>query len=261
MSVTNRKTELRRVLGDLTIMAVLGVVLALVGPFGSFGLPFAWRLVYWVGLSLGGYACYRPIAGAVVDWARDLELPEPAAWILACLIATVPMSVLVWFVGRLPGPFPLPTLEEAFASYAYVLVVGGTLTALFYVLERQKDVATTTARPTASTKDQTTAPVQVRFLERIPQRLGSELLALEMEDHYLRVHTALGSDLILLRMRDAVAELDGFDGLQVHRSWWVARAAVERVEREGRGLRLVLTGGLQVPVARDQVATVKAKGW
>ena len=27
-----------------------------------------------------------------------------------------------------------------------------------------------------------------------------------MEDHYLRVHTALGSDLILLRMRDAVAE-------------------------------------------------------
>ena len=82
-----------------------------------------------------------------------------------------------------------------------------------------------------------------------------------MEDHYLRVHTALGSDLILLRMRDAVAELDGLDGAQVHRSWWVARRAVEKIERDGRNVRLVLATGLVAPVARNMVPVLKSGGW
>lgn len=100
-----------------------------------------------------------------------------------------------------------------------------------------------------------------RLLDRLPPRLGTDLVALEMEDHYLRVHTRLGSDLILLRMRDALSELDGLDGAQVHRSWWVARSAVERVERDGRNVLLVLCGGLHAPVARSQVPVLKAAGW
>lgn len=100
-----------------------------------------------------------------------------------------------------------------------------------------------------------------RFLARIPARLGRDLLALEMEDHYLRIHTRLGSDLILMRMRDAVAELDGLDGLQVHRSWWVARRAVERVERDGKTMTLTLANNHAVPVARDRQGEVRAAGW
>ena len=82
-----------------------------------------------------------------------------------------------------------------------------------------------------------------------------------MEDHYLRVHTALGSDLILLRMRDAVSELDGLEGVLVHRSWWVARSAVRAVERDGRSLRLILPDGLVAPVARTMVPVLKNAGW
>lgn len=105
------------------------------------------------------------------------------------------------------------------------------------------------------------APPPPRFLARIPARLGRDLLALEMEDHYLRIHTRLGSDLILMRMRDAVAELDGLDGLQVHRSWWVARRAVERVERDGKTMTLTLANSRTVPVARDRQGEVRAAGW
>ncbi|MDP1910079.1 MAG: LytTR family DNA-binding domain-containing protein, partial [Hyphomicrobium sp.] len=69
------------------------------------------------------------------------------------------------------------------------------------------------------------------------------------------------SALILLRMRDAEAELTGVDGLRIHRSWWVARSAVEKVLRDGRGYKLRLTNGLEPPVARDRVAALKAAGW
>ncbi|MFM7348015.1 MAG: LytTR family DNA-binding domain-containing protein [Erythrobacter sp.] len=87
------------------------------------------------------------------------------------------------------------------------------------------------------------------------------MIALEMEDHYVRVHTALGSALVLMRMRDAVVLLGDLEGMQVHRSWWVARGAVEDVLREGRNLRLKLARGIEAPVARAKVADLKEARW
>ena len=213
-------------------------------------------------LGWGGYACYRPIAEWVVRTGRALDLPEPASWIAATLIATVPMSALVWWVGRIGRPFTLPSLEVALTMYGYVLVIGGMLTALFYFVDRRNGAeADRPAAPAPLEPPTAAAAPTVRFLERVPRQLGTEILALQMEDHYLRIHTRLGSDLILMRMRDAVAELNGLDGAQVHRSWWVARSAVQRAERDGRNVRLVLDGGTQVPVARDAAAQLKTAGW
>ena len=82
-----------------------------------------------------------------------------------------------------------------------------------------------------------------------------------MEDHYVRAHTPHGSELILIPLRQAVDELAGVEGLRVHRSWWVARAAVEGAAEGGRNLRLRLRGGLTAPVARSAVAAVREAGW
>ncbi len=82
-----------------------------------------------------------------------------------------------------------------------------------------------------------------------------------MEDHYVRAHGPGTSALFLLRMRDAEAELAGIVGMRVHRSWWVARGAVDKVLRDGRGYKLRLTNGLEAPVARDRVALLKSARW
>ncbi len=82
-----------------------------------------------------------------------------------------------------------------------------------------------------------------------------------MEDHYVRAHTARGSDLILIPLKEAMAELEGVDGLQVHRSWWVAREAVAEPLTSGRNLTLRLTNGLEAPVSRASIARLKAAGW
>ena len=62
-------------------------------------------------------------------------------------------------------------------------------------------------------------------------------------------------------MRDAERELAGYDGLRVHRSWWVARSAVRQVLRNGRNVRIRLEGGLEAPVARDRIAELENAGW
>ena len=267
---TNPRNKLaRKLMVDLSIMTVIGLVLAFIGPFGSFEAPLSYRLVSWLGFSYIGYCIYSPM-GAVVDRLQAaLDLPVAGLWIAAVFVATIPMSVLVWSMGYLPGPIAVPTLEQALTSYGYVLIIGGGVTALFYALESRKAEAepiepSRTDDEADDAIDDVTEPPsepQARFLDRLPPALGTNLIALEMEDHYVRAHTDLGSDLILLRMRDAVAELDGLDGAQVHRSWWVARSAVENSRREGRNIRLQLSGGLEAPVSRSAAATLKESGW
>lgn len=261
-----RKPLARKILIDLSIMTVIGVVLAFIGPFGSFNAPLGVRLVSWVGFAWIGYAIYSPMGRLVDILEHALDLPRPWLWVFAVIVATIPMTAVVWMVGFIPNWAPLPSLEQALTSYFYVFLVGGAVTALFYVIEsRQAYVAVHTApsaEPAAITPHTNTniEPV-LRFLDRLPPELGTDLIALEMEDHYVRAHTALGSDLVLMRLRDAMAELEGIEGLQVHRSWWVARGAVSDVKREGRNVRLVLDTGLEAPVSRANVQVLKDAGW
>ena len=59
-----------------------------------------------------------------------------------------------------------------------------------------------------------------------------------------------------MRLADAVAEL-GDQGLQVHRSFWVAnRHVTELFRREGRTV-VQVTGGMEVPVSRTFLAAVR----
>jgi hypothetical protein len=258
----------RQIAIDLTILIVIGIAMALIGPFGSYRASFAWRLVYWCGVIVAGYMFYRP-AGSIAAWLSPrLQVPEWTLWIAACVVGTVPMSAVVWLIGWHGGPLRLPTLEQGVAHYGQVLVIGTIVTMIFFLIAQQQrarqgaavraPIAVPAAAPSpASPPPEPSAP----FFDRLPPRIGRDLIALEMEDHYVRAHTASGSDLILMRMRDAVAELDGVNGAQVHRSWWVARAAVTGFRREGRNVRLTLTGGLEAPVARGKAAELEAAGW
>jgi hypothetical protein len=253
----------RQIVIDLAVMTVIGVLLALLGPFGSFNAPFWLRLLYWLGLAWAGYACYRPIGGLVTRLGANLDLPEWSLWLLGCLVATVPMTLVVWLVGALPPPLEWPSAEGWITTYFYVLAIGVVVTMVFYLVQSKQAAAPELAPRLATTAPPApvTTPTQPRLFDRLPPQLGTDLVALEMEDHYLRVHTALGSDLILLRMRDAVAELDGLDGTQVHRSWWVARGAVEDVLRDGRNVRLKLAREIEAPVARANITALRDARW
>ncbi|MFN2098927.1 LytTR family DNA-binding domain-containing protein [Altererythrobacter sp. MF3-039] len=256
----------RRIAVDIAIMTLLGLLMAILGPFGSFELPFAIRLIYWLALGYVGYAVYRPM-GLIVDRLhRRLELSRGWLWVTACLLATIPMSVIVYVVGFLPGPIPMPDADTALRQYVYVLAVGGAVTLLFVMLEKQETETHDVNDLQTGRDEQVPEPTVmqkegVRLVGRLSPPLGSDILAVENEDHYVRVHTALGSELILMRLGDAVEELGGIDGIQVHRGWWVARHAVEDVRREGRNIRLVLPGGIEAPVSRANVQVLKDAGW
>ncbi|GAA4044179.1 LytTR family transcriptional regulator [Erythrobacter jejuensis] len=258
----------RKIIIDLSIMTAIGLFLGFIGPFGTINAPLPLRLVSWVAFAWIGYAVYSPMSWLVNRLEASLHLPKPLLWLMGVAIATIPMTAIVWSIGFLPGPIQWPTLEQALTSYFYVFLIGGAVTAFFVLIEsRQADGLTAGGAvqgdcpPFAEEEPTQASKFLPSFIDRLPPELGTGLLALEMEDHYVRAHTALGSDLVLMRLRDAMAELGGIEGMQVHRSWWVARGAVKDVKREGRNVRLVLGGGLEAPVSRANVQRLKDAGW
>jgi len=97
-----------------------------------------------------------------------------------------------------------------------------------------------------------------KFMAQLPVDKRGKLFCLEMSDHYLKVYTDKGHHLILMRFKDALALLSDYQGLQTHRSWWVAIDAITKVNKDGRKTYLELTNELQVPVSKTYAEAVKA---
>ncbi|TAD85629.1 MAG: LytTR family transcriptional regulator [Sphingomonadales bacterium] len=261
----------RRIIIDLAAMTVIGVFLAITGPFGSIGAPPAERLVTWIGFAWLGYACYRPMQ-TVVNWGtRVLALPRWSMLAATCLVGTVPMTIAVLAINREPfGTLGWPGLEVVMGTYFSVLVIGGAITVLFNLVQGPREAVAlpvaavpqpAESAPVATAVPATAPPPSNPLFDQLPPELGSDIIALEMEDHYVRVHTALGSALVLMRLRDAMALVGDLEGMQVHRSWWVARGAVEDVLRDGRNVRLRLARGIEAPVARAKLAELRDARW
>lgn len=99
---------------------------------------------------------------------------------------------------------------------------------------------------------------------KLPHHLGREIVALRAQDHYLEVTTPKGRCMVLMRLGDAVRDLEGLNGMQVHRSWWINLAPNARVEKGANGPEVVLSTGARVPVGRSYRAAFRAAmagGW
>lgn len=247
------------------LLALAALVLTVLGPFGTFqDFAFGPRLVYWFGLVAVGAALF--------ETALRLGLRHPRlraghwGYLLATAIVVTAagQTAVVWGAEALTRGPPAVTLPELFIYVLVVTLLVSPAPAWRELKARglldPPDVSPPAALPAATAAAM--PPSRPAFYRRIPGHLTGDLLALEMEDHYLRIHTDGGSDLILMRLRDAVAELAGADGLQVHRSFWVARAAVTATAREADGrVALTLRNGLRIPVSRSRLAAVRAAGW
>nr|WP_255553731.1 LytTR family DNA-binding domain-containing protein [Maritimibacter sp. DP1N21-5] len=103
-------------------------------------------------------------------------------------------------------------------------------------------------------------PQPPRILSRVPIDKRGRLYALSVQDHYVEVITDKGSELVLLRLADAMGEVGTTPGLQVHRSHWVATGAVAAAKRDGAKAVLTLQDGRDIPVSRTYLPAVKEAG-
>lgn len=96
-----------------------------------------------------------------------------------------------------------------------------------------------------------------RFLDRLPENIGHDLVYLHVNGHYVNAVTTRGSAVMLMRLADAIAELDDM-GTQVHRSYWVAHRHVTAILRRDERTLVRVTGGHELPVSRTYLTAVRA---
>lgn len=239
-------------LRGLAIAAAAGLVLALTGAFGSGNAPLGLRLAYWIPVMLAG-GTWGHICSRLIERWIDIDA-RPWLGVAALTLAiTGPVSLMVWsvtgvvFEGRPYHSHILPLILGP------VFVVTLAMSAINVFVSKAQPVQTHAAPAGA-------APA--RFPDRLPMKLrGASIRAVQAEDHYLRIHTDRGSDLILMRLSDALDELEGLEGAQTHRSWWVARDAVRDVARGDGRATLTLEGGIAAPVSRRYAKALRDAGW
>jgi len=241
-------TRIRRAVADVALWAAIGVVMAFLGPFGSAERSLGERLVYWLACMVGG-----GLIGIAIDTPIRRLLPQ--FWprlISVSVLMTPPVTLLVGLVNHWLAGMRLTAGNVATPWFQVFIVCFAAMTLRQLVWAEPP----TTPEP-AKDEDPVSA-----FRQRLSaKRRASEIIAVEAEDHYLRVHTDAGEELITARFGDALAELAAAPGFRTHRSWWVAADAIEDVRwLRGRG-EARLKCGMVVPISRSQAGPLKAAGW
>jgi hypothetical protein len=253
-----------RIARGAAVILGLGLLFAWLGVYETGALPFHKRTVYWATTMAVGTLT----ALLAVPFVRLRLMPgQPLALqlgVIAGLISIPVTACVMWFIGASGGTVGVDVVPTQF-TYVYVISLIMTLGYFGVVrlgLVNWPGLDSFKAADPAPPPAAGFAGAPPAFRDRLPDKLkAADIYAVEAEDHYLRAHTSAGSDLILMRLADAIRELSAVEGLQTHRSWWVARAGVAEVVRASGKVMLKLRSGVDAPVSRTYAADVKAAGW
>jgi len=221
------------------------VVLTLMGPFNTAEvMRVTPRLAYWAAVV---FSCYSigyfanqigdHLAGPAASFAKRLICCAglTALGVLAAVHILTGPAIGIWAAGR-----------ELLLLSANVIAISSIITTVFLLIDDPKTSPESAALPS--------------ILDRLPYDKRGALVSLSVEDHYVRIRTTNGEEMVLLRLADAMREVGDTAGLQVHRSHWIALDQVTTVTRKGDGAILTMPHGPDIPVSRANIPKIKEAG-
>ncbi|WP_448547171.1 LytTR family DNA-binding domain-containing protein [Thalassotalea fusca] len=257
----------RQKLQPFFIVAIVGVFIGFLRPFGMDTFPLHLTIVYWVLVCSIGYLIYRPCIEFSERYLADYISQRFVRMTIAVVVGSALFSLIVPLITW--GIFSYETDYRAqyFSIFVKSLVIGSVFTLIGYVqdyIETQQNKLAENEQNAKEIEQQLVQQEQevvnkelAQFMALLPIEKRGELICLEMSDHYLKVYTDKGHHMLLMRFKDALEKLENAHGIQTHRSWWVALSHVRMVTREGRKQLLEMSNNLKVPVSRTYAEAVK----
>ena len=204
------------------------------------------------------------------------------ASLIGCILAAVPSTalamILIWIGGFISLEGGAEATRGEFiawmqAAYPAAVILHASLGSMLWMVlsypwwDEQIETAGAGSKriPSSapeSARDEVRHPANAwsppEFLRRLSPENSGTLWALSSERHYVRVWTDAGSELLLMRLSDAMDQCSHLDGVQLHRSHWINRPGLDRVVRRSGKLEVVLANGESLPVSRSHQADVLA---
>jgi hypothetical protein len=258
---------------------VLSIGLALSEPSASSGLGLPARILFWlahVASALVFFELAQITLGRVAVFERlpPLLLVMAVGVVGAVLFAVFNLLLLDridFLAGNRTDPEPISVyglLQE--------LRDSGATSVLFWVLlnsprliiiAQQKDADDGSEPPSDAIASPEPGAAELSFkdngplldlLSRLPRKIGTDIVAMSAELHYLRVYTRGGEALILMSFGRAVDALGLVPGQVIHRSHWIAIAHISALESDGDRVICRLDTGLELPVSRTYRTSLRA---
>lgn len=250
----------------VTLVTLVSAIIltAFSGPFGTHdSLALIPRLVFW-----GASLIVALLLGTFVYWLFRLRMPEDKR-IEAEIVSSAAFAVL--YGGLMLGwvsVFESYTLAGApkvswMTIFLEVAVITTALLAIRIIMVRGMNRQAQNGLPMVQTQtepDAVPANSEPRLMRRLDDEDKATILWLTSENHFVEVHTVKGHVRLRMRLTDAIDEMEGVRGSCVHRSHWVAYAAIESTEKIGGYWRLNLTNGETVPVSRKYQPLLEEAG-
>ena len=247
---------LREILARLLTLRLAAIVVCAIaicviaGPYHTLEMPLVPRAGYWtiailvataMSMTTITYAFAGPLAPKVPPLVRGL---------VASVLFSFAYSGFLVLLGMafFPDNAGLPRYI-GFVGYTMPIAIG--ITVIVYLFQRAETAEV------ASSDETSSAP---RILSRIKPGLGARLLRLTMQDHYVEVFTDKGSQLVLMRFADALEEVAPTPGWRIHRSHWVAEAAMADIRRGDGKTFVVLPDGEELPISRTYLPALREAG-
>lgn len=248
--------ELRRNLRHPIFWLLIGAAIllaALAGPYYTLErLSFSERVVYWtttvvlstVIMTFLSIFAYRLTEARRWNWMAVSTLAGVAG--ILPVVATLFLAEGL-ATGFASGWVDVVTIPRLALSVAPPLIAVTVVVNAFIHYQHPAQ-----ASPTVQ------APALTLLQQKLPPHLGHDVIAVQAQDHYVEVTTPLGKAMVLMRLGDAVRDLEPLGGMQVHRSWWVNLAHVQRTEKGASGPEVVLSTEQRVPVGRSFAKAFRA---
>ncbi len=217
----------------LTIWLIASLLCVIICPFGTDQLSLTSRVIYW--------SCWNGFSAilmfSLLEIARKLGFQNYITTSIACsfifaLIYTTAMSAI--HSQFLPYQISAPPI-----IFLNCFLIAIAIFTLVYLAIRQNNSKTST-------------PALQARLGKYP---NAQILALCAQDHYVQIITNQGNELLRMNFSDAIEEMKGVAGLQVHRSYWVSKKSILKIDRKTQNIELV--NGSKIPISRRRLSTIK----
>jgi hypothetical protein len=156
-------------------------------------------------------------------------------------------------------------LEEMGGIFAPVLLTWAGMNAPrilqlnFSNAKLSQPVETMSSDITTGEANDAVSAYESEFISKFSKLIGTDIIYMMSELHYVRVVTSKGETLVLHNLKDAIAELPSeYSGIQTHRSYWAASKHIDSTKDKNGQTSLVLSLGKIIPVSRRKLGEVKA---
>jgi hypothetical protein len=257
---------LLRVLVKAGLALLYAAFLAFLAPFGTYRFSTVERVGYWT-VQMSAWL----VLSLFFSWVltRATYPGDQRKRILVIFVATLPMMLITGIANNMMNGWQ-PDAGELAELFVSIALIGGSHAFLSDQIVSNLMQAQPSYMPG---EDQADIPDQAvdlvvapapsaesTLVEKLPPHIRGKITSLQVEDHYVRVHSLSGSAMVLMRFSDALRAVAHVEGAQVHRSWWVATDAVTGFRKTGRTAQLTLSDGSEVPVSQPYLAQAQ-KAW